>query len=438
MKNELKRGIRRSILHFRNRLYEEKLSLPEAKFVKDMVIGLLRSGEVTIAAISRALDENTKYEYIEKRIRRNLSRNGFDRKLREVFLSLNSRNFKKYKWLITDITDIQKEYAIKMENLATVRDGDTGDYGNGYWMINIFGATANGEDFANIYTELYSLEDGEMVSENKKILEAADTVYRHLNKDSHILMIDRGGDRDNLIIPFIKEGKHFVLRLARKRHLKLDGDSCGWEEWERRVELTREMEAQKIKRNGQKKIVKFRVGIKKVYLDKKGVSEQPLWLLVSKRVGANIGEGEGYSYYLGFLPSEVEREDEALDLMFKGYGLRWKIEEYHRHIKGSFSMEKVQVGKYQRLKTMMQLVVIAAFFLYDRLKERILRFHFKKLKPNAIKKIMTGRLRFIYYKITQELRLLLQEMIFYRKVVFKQQKKKLKTLFPSLEMEEVF
>jgi len=46
------------------------------------------------------------------------------------------------------------------------------------------------------------------------------------------------------------------------------------------------------------------VGIKRVYLDKKGVSKQPLWLLVSKRVGANIGEAEVVVLFL-FIHSKI-------------------------------------------------------------------------------------------------------------------------------------
>lgn len=28
---------------------------------------------------------------------------------------------------------------------------------------------------------------------------------------------------------------------------------------------------------------------------------------------------------------------------FKGYGLRWKIEEYHRHIKQEYGLEDIQM-----------------------------------------------------------------------------------------------
>ena len=45
-----------------------------------------------------------------------------------------------------DLGDINKPYAEKMENLATVRDGSEGKIDNGYWLINVVGADVEGED----------------------------------------------------------------------------------------------------------------------------------------------------------------------------------------------------------------------------------------------------------------------------------------------------
>ncbi len=45
--------------------------------------------------------------------------------------------------LALDLSDIRKEYAQRMENLATVRDGSTGELHQGYWLT---AAEVNGSE----------------------------------------------------------------------------------------------------------------------------------------------------------------------------------------------------------------------------------------------------------------------------------------------------
>ena len=41
--------------------------------------------------------------------------------------------------LVLDISDIAKPYAEKMQYLARVRDGSTGDIVDGYWLCQVIG-----------------------------------------------------------------------------------------------------------------------------------------------------------------------------------------------------------------------------------------------------------------------------------------------------------
>ena len=61
--------------------------------------------------------------------------------------------------------------------------------------------------------------------------------------------------------------------------------------------------------------------------------EQSLCRVVMKRAG------RGYSWFL--VNSPYSDPEEIVRDVFEGYGKRWHIEEYHRHIKKS-----VQSGKY--------------------------------------------------------------------------------------------
>lgn len=55
--------------------------------------------------------------------------------------------------LCLDLSDIRKEYAKKMEYLATVHDGSTGEMHPGYWLCDITGAEMNGREIVPLYQE---------------------------------------------------------------------------------------------------------------------------------------------------------------------------------------------------------------------------------------------------------------------------------------------
>jgi len=61
------------------------------------------------------------------------------------------------------------------------------------------------------------------------------------------------------------------------------------------------------------------------------------------------GNGKGYSWYL--VSTDKPSQKEVVEETFQGYGYRWKIEEYHRHIKHQFHLENIQLRKIESLPT---------------------------------------------------------------------------------------
>lgn len=432
MDKGMKKKVSKSLSYYSHR-FAKQTSRPKAKFIGDMVIGAIRSGSVQLAKMGRALQErDTKYKHTKKRLGRNIGREKFDKELSESFLEINESFFRKgIKYTILDLTDIQKKYAINMENLDRVRDGDEGGVGNGYYILNIFGASNDRKNLVPMYTNLYSLKEGATASENKKILSASNTVMEYLDNDSQILVLDRGADRKRLIVPFIEKDYKFIVRLQKKRHLLLGDELVGYKGWKEKTDLTRKIKTTKTKRNGERKPVTYKVGVRRVRMPYDKVKDKKLWLLVCKKVGPNIGKDEGYSFYLAHLPSDIERE-EAMDMIFRGYSHRWKIEEYHRQIKNDFNIEKVQLQRYQALKTMFQLLMIACFFIYKVMKKEVVKLLSQKLTPQEYKRLLNESLYFIYYRITRELRLIMNKMNFYRKIFYKRRKPP-PSLFDELE-----
>jgi hypothetical protein len=53
--------------------------------------------------------------------------------------------------LALDLSDIRKEYAQKMEYLATIRDGSTGELHPGYWLCDVTAAEVNGSEIVRVW-----------------------------------------------------------------------------------------------------------------------------------------------------------------------------------------------------------------------------------------------------------------------------------------------
>ena len=110
---------------------------PEHNFIHQMLFGILKSGRVEINSIARNLQEDIRLKNVHKRIGSHLGKAGMWRKISEATLKAQSWALKNCRFVLYDLSDIQKEYAKKMDGLAYVYDGSKGTTGNGYWLSNV-------------------------------------------------------------------------------------------------------------------------------------------------------------------------------------------------------------------------------------------------------------------------------------------------------------
>ena len=98
-----------------------------------------------------------------------------------------------------------------------------------------------------------------------------------------------------------------------------------------------------------------------------------LWLVVTKR------DNGGYCWLLTRSPKE--NITEIIQETFKAYGFRWKIEEYHRHIKSNFNLEDIQLKTFEGLQSMLAILTIAMSLIYCSLSS----IHLKLILQSGIK-----------------------------------------------------
>ena len=343
----------------------EGLTKPLAGFVAQMLFGIQSSQDVKLSIIARSLQEEISLIRTEKRLSRNLKNTELEKELTPQLVRMGSPRVQPNTVLALDLSDIRKEYAQKMEHLATVRDGSTGELHLGYWLCDVTGAEVNSSEIVPLYQKLFSVEAKDFTSENAEILEAVDLI-RAQTQGRGIWAIDRGGDRKRLLEPLLDRGERFVIRSTGKRTVidrrKLQGSVA---EVAGRCRLSHQARIIKIQ-DGQEKAYDLRYGAEPIRLP--GRAEQ-LWLVVID------GFGEVPLMLLTDLPVTA-KDSQSLWWVVQIYLTRWKIEETFRFIKQSYNLEDVRVMKYQRLKNLVILVTAVAYFaatfLGQQMKLRIL------------------------------------------------------------------
>lgn len=386
-------------LHQYHRRFGNNFSRPHQKFIYQMLFGILKGGKVQLNSIARQLQDGLSLKKSTERLGRHLGVAAMWEKISESTLKTQSYYLKQCKYMILDLSDIQKRYAEQMDGLGMVYDGSEKQEGLGYWLCNVTGVDESGSLIAPAYSELYSLVE-ESGSENRKILDAIERVSQVVGRDK-IWVDDRGGDRKSIMEPLLRKGHQFIIRQVGNRDLIYRGKRLPFKEISRKVKLTKSFKVTKTKKNKKVEEV-YRVGAEKVNLPG---TRQDLWLVVIKE------RRRGYCWLLCHL--NCADKVTALKTAFTGYGHRWKIEEIHRQIKSDYELEDICLQRYEALKSMNALLWAAASFLYTRLENLSLEIIFHSELALVNRKKWADMLRFIFYKLALAVKRLLALSKFY-------------------------
>ena len=344
---------------------------PLRKWMIQMFYGIQASKDVKLSNIARSLNEEIPLIKTETRLSRNLGRMDLTEPINGKLIAEGGRRIQQETVIALDISDLDKPYAEKMEYLAWVRDGSTGETkSKGYWLIDVLGADVEGEDLIPLYGELYSQEANNFRSENRQILNAVDRVMEGIGPKG-IWAIDRGGDRSRLFKGFLERKLRFVVRLVGDRDLILrDGQKKNSLKiaWGCHCPHQR---ALKIEKDGETKKKTISVGQIRVKLPFSG---QPLFLVVVK------GFGEKPMMLLTNVTAKSQGGMRILEI----YLTRWKCEESYRFIKQAYNLEDVRVLSYTALRNMMVLVQAVFYFVSAELGKNLkLNILLKKLFEKA-------------------------------------------------------
>ncbi len=372
-----------------------EMTKPETRCLKDMVLGILKSKSVFVNQIAASLREPLKLKDVAKRLSAQYLKDDYAENVRREHLRFVSSGISKDNFILMDGTDISKKHARYMEGLEFVKNGDTSEIGLGYNVLNI-NAINTHKEMSPLYSKAYSFEMGAL-SINNEIKKAVREVKQHID-DKGCWVFDRGADNGILKDFFISECSQAIIRLKKNTKLFHKKEELQVSQLVKKIDFLVTQTVAKIKKD-KPVLEHYELGAIPISYTVKGI-RYPLWLVVSR----NKKHG-GLCYLL--VKSELSTAIEVAKWSFKGYGFRWKIEEYHRHIKQEYRLEDIQIKTFDGLQSMLAVLTVAMYMVYKKLQSLhislLLDAGYNYLNKNTVRELTN----FIYYKLSKVISILL-------------------------------
>ena len=361
-------------------------SKPMAKFIGEMLYGIQTAQDVKLSEIARTLDSPVSMKKLEDRLSRMLANPDIEDTPAGIIARFGARSIQKHTLVVIDPSDIQKLYAEKMEFLARVRDGSTGEIGNGYSLCMALACKSAARSFTPLNLRLWSTEAKGFKSQNAEILSIVDKIMEHA-KQLGIYVVDRGGDGDWLFDGFHERGLDYIVRLVGNRNL-CHGKKTALASDLAKTCAMKYTEIVKRETDSGVKTYELHYGVMSVALPQR--PDAPLRMVVVR------GFGEEPMMLLTTLAATSSRA--SLWQVVEGYLTRWRVEDALRFVKQSYNLEDIRVLRYQRLKNMLALLLAVIYFncawLAGRLRCEILAGNI----THAAKRIY-GVAEFLYYAV---------------------------------------
>lgn len=330
-------------------------SKPTRKFVEECIYGIQASGDTKLSSIVRAIDDDIRPLYTEKRLSRNLDGETLGARVSEAVLREGARTVGSDTLLLVDPTEIRKEFAYRMEFVTRVRDASRSSKEgrdvivNGYHGCMVAACRTGGRRTVPLALRLWSSRTPGFRGENDEVLKIVGEVFAATGGKG-IVVYDRGGDRPAFYDYFIGNDRDFIVRLRGR-------SVVSWGALHEVHDLAgqctmRHSHHVAFDSHGRECNVPISFGAMPVRLPMHPGKE--LHMVVVR------GFGRDPMMLLTSLP--VDGSFKSQWRIVGGYLSRWRVEETIRFVKQSYGLENIRVMTYSRIRNMASLVLASAFF----------------------------------------------------------------------------
>jgi hypothetical protein len=340
----------------------KNLSVPQQKFLRDSLIGLLRSGRPIVSQMARQLpDQRTRFLSRLDRLEYHLGKDSnFDYKVKDTLPERWLPFVQDDTPIIADLSDLAKPLAKMMDYLATVRDGSTGELVNGYWLVELY-ACLSRKNPVPILLEPFSHEEPDSPGQNPIVLQAIHRIFE-LTGGRGVLVADRGFDAGVMFEDWLDNEYRFVTRLVGNRHLLRfcsDFKQSQAGQWIpiKACKLAEQIPtpyrwAKFIKRRGRPAIRITQVGWVKVRLPAR---DEQLTMVVCRLAGCDTP-----LMLLTNLPVENLKDAQRI---LRYYARRWECEEAIRFLKSQVNLERIRTFRWSAICRLFLLAILVMIYL---------------------------------------------------------------------------
>ncbi len=325
------------------------LKRPQAKFLHQMVYGILAGNKPHLSEIARSLKESITLKKTIDRLSKNL--HAFDGKdsVMHNYLGLVRQQVKDdYAVIIIDNSDIAKPASRKLEALSEIRDGSTGEITQGYLTIEAAVLSEKGKMPLPVYEKVFSAAEKGFISETHENLCCLQSLTENFSSGC-VRTLDRGFDANEYYRYFLKHGERFVIRAKKNRNVIYDGQTC----------------------NIMETALRYKGAYRMDFKDKKGrtirckMSCIPVRLceFPSRELVLTVVYGFGEEPMLLLSNLKMQEKKKLCHIITKVYLLRWRIEEYFRFKKQQFGLEDLRVMSLQSIRNLNLLAMLAVGYI---------------------------------------------------------------------------
>ena len=337
--------LKREILHFSKKICKG-IGKPEQRLVSNLLYGIAESGSCHLSKISRALKEQISLKKTIERLSRGLR--DFSEEDSQCLLDNQAQMLKAetndHTVYIVDGSDVTKPHSEKLEGLAIVRDGSTGELEKGYFTLEIAALTAKSKTPLPVYDRVYSAAEKDFVSEDAEVLRG----LRYLSAtvgNKGIRTMDRGYDALVYYEYFLRNHEKFIIRATKNRSVRYKDETV----------------------NIMAVANRFKGKYRLDFQDKKGktISCKTTFIPVSlpkyPNTPINLVAVYGFGKEPMLLLTNLKSEDTRLaNTITKVYLMRWRIEEYFRFKKQQYAWEGFRVRSLNAIRTLHRILTLLA------------------------------------------------------------------------------
>lgn len=382
--NTLTHNLKRGFVKFSEKI-SKNLSRPDFKLISQMIFGISTAQSCHLSKIARALNEKTNLKKVIDRLSHNLNEFEHSETLSQNYINAVKPHIKDNGILIIDGSDITKPCSKVLEGICRVRDGSTGEYGDGYHTLGVVALSENRKMPISVYDRIYSSLEKDFISEDREVIDCLKLLSKNFKK-SNIRAFDRGYDNNTYYEYLIKNSEKFIIRAKKNRDVIYNNERVNILELAKRYKGKYSL---KFKKKSGKQI-DCKVSIIPIKLPCKPSSELSLVVCY------------GFGNVPMMLITNLKNDDKRLSVaVTKVYLMRWRIEEFYKFKKQQFGFEDLRVrslASIRNLNLMLTIVIGYIGIMSEKSEERA-----TIMEIVAISKRIYGTPNFLFYAIADGL-----------------------------------